>query len=133
MRKKRRMKSPFDEPAIGYGRSTNKRKPRKHAPFVNFSKPEKPMTDDSAKDGRTYYYIYVKPRMKGERPVFDGPYPTEQAALDFAYANMADQRFRIIASDYRDPARATREFKHGRLTEEGIKLQEAIMPVKHKI
>ena len=109
------------------------RKRRTKPPYQSFSAPQNPMNDGDGRDGRTYYYVYVKPTKPEERPVFDGPHMTENEAYEYAYKNMPDKRFRVVPSPYRDPANATRALKHDRLTDEGIKLKEALMPVRHKI
>lgn len=122
--------SPFgeDRERPQYGRNRHHR-----ASFQNFSPPIQHPVEDDGRDGRTYFYIYVKPRTPDERPVFDGPHMTETQAYDYAYANMPDKPFRVVTSPYKDPARATQNLKHTRLTEEGIRLRDALMPVKHKI
>lgn len=132
----RRKRYPKRHSPFGQERERPKHGRTRHARFQNFSppvsRPAEQQQDDGC-DGRTYYYVYIKPRQPDERPVFDGPHMTETAAYDYAYANMPDKSFRIVSSPYRDPARATQNLKHNRLTEEGIRLKDALMPVKHKL
>ena len=115
--------------------SSRPRQRRSSGGFQNFTS-RGPLSDreDTGQDGRTYWYIHVKPRTMEERRIFDGPHDTEQAAYDFAYQNMPDKRFYIVPSPYRDPARATQALKHNILTDEGKnKMDEALKRVNHNI
>lgn len=81
----------------------------------------------SRTDGRTYYYVHVRPEDNDGKRIYDGPHNSEIEAQNFAWAHFSDKPWEIEPSPYATRATAVQKYRHTLLTKDGNKKVDDVL------